>query len=471
MRRLGGGADRAMPWAAARPARRPPTFDKAGDGDDVTLGILVGGVLLGLALWLSWRLPAALLVLALVTVAVRPELLVGGTIGQADWGIPRTLLVLALAFNALRYGVRRQINWPVAALIVVLALNLLLGDLHPKLTPFLMIEGFAVLVLPFAFTSVLLAPGSRHGYAIAIALLPVLSAAVGALMQLGDPVPQWGFQGGAGAPSRLAGATGHPEPFAILAFAGYAVALHEATRPGRPYAGALAVVNVVLVILSGTRMAIFAAAVLLLAYGAISQDLRDRLLRHRWLTGAAALVVLVAAALYWPDLHQRLFEAESGQVQMSARTDIWSFYLEELGLSPLFGRGIGSGYVAGTDWLTGLTRSTPHNEYLHLLVAGGVVGMGLCLTAIVLWYRQLMQAVASNDRQFLLALVPAVAIYACTADLLIYWAGLALFAYFGVLLTRARAGAALPETRRRTVVGRRAGQPTVRRAELFRPEP
>ncbi len=429
-------------------SRSPRTIKVAG-GDEVTLGILIGGVLLGLTLWFSWRQPALLMILGLLTVGVRPELLLGGAIGQVDWGIPRTLLVLALIVNALRYGVRRQINWPVAALVLVLVQGLLLGHLNPKLTPLLMLEGLAVLALPFAFTSVAPVPGSRRRLALVIALLPLLSAVVGALMQLGDPVPHWGFQSTEDEPWRLAGAAGHPEPFAILAFCGLAVALHETSRPGRPYAVALAVVNLMLVILSGTRMAIFATGVLLLTYGALSADLRGLLLRRRWLTGLAAVAVAAVAALYWPFLYQRLFEGDTGHVELSSRGNIWRFYLQEFRLSPLFGRGLGAGYIAGAEDLSYLRRTTPHNEYLHFLVEGGVVGFGLCLAAIGLWYRQLLQVVEANDRLFLLALAPALALYAFTVDLLIYWAGLALFAYLGILPTRVGVWALLPQTRRR----------------------
>jgi O-antigen ligase len=425
----------------------------------MTFGVLAGAVLLGLTLWLSWRLPvlpAALMILGLLTVAVRPELLLGGTIGQADWGLPRTLLVLALIVNALRYGVDWRINWPVAALILVLVQDLLLGHLHPKLTPVLMLEGFAVLALPFAFTSVAPVAVSRRTFGLVIALLPLFSAVVGALMQLGDPVPHWGFQRAVEEPWRLAGAAGHPEPFAILAFSGFAVALHEMARPGRRREAVLAVVNLVLVILSGTRMAIFAAGVLLLTYGALSQDLRQLPLRRRWLTAAAAVVVVAVVALYWPFLHQRLFEGGSGNLEMSSRDEIWRFYLQEFRLSPLFGRGLGAGYVAGVGKLGDLWRTTPHNEYLHFLVEGGVVGFGLCLAAIGLWYRQLLRALGANDRLFLLALAPALAVYAFTVDLLIYWAGLALFAYLGALVIRARAPDPLPAARR----GPEAQQPT-----------
>jgi O-antigen ligase len=414
----------------------------------MTFGILVGGVLLGLALWLSWRLPAALMILGLLTIAVRPELLLGGTIGQVDWGISRTLLVLALIVNALRYGVRWRINWPVAALVVVLVLGLLLGHRQPELTPVLMLEGFAVLALPFAFTSVAPVPGSRRTLGLVVALLPVLSAVVGALMELGDPVPHWGFQRSVGDPWRLAGAAGHPEPFAILAFCGFAVALHEMARSGRRSVTVLAVIDLVLIILSGTRMAIFAAGVLLLTYGALSRNLRRLPLRRRWLSGVATALVVVVAALYWPSLHHRLFDADTGHFDMSARGEIWPFYLKEVRLSPWFGHGLGAGYIAGAKALNDLWRTTPHNEYLHYLVEGGVVGFGICMAAIGLWYRQLLQALGRNDRLFLFALAPAVALYAFTVDFFIYWPGLALFAYLGALPQRVRAP--LPETRSET---------------------
>ncbi len=437
----------------------------------VTAGILIGGVALALVLGLSWRFPSLPLVAGLLTLAVRPELLAGGTIGQLDWGVPRTLLVLALVINALRHGLRRQINWPIGALLAVLVLSPALGQLHPRLTWLLMVEGFAVLALPWAFTSVALAPGSRRGHAAVIALLPLLCALVGALMSLSQPVPTWGFKGSFEEIYRLGGALDNPEAFAILAFAGFAVALHEATRPGRGYAGWLAMLNLVLVILSGTRMVIFAAAVLLAAYASLSPALREMLQRQRRLAIASGLALVATVVLYWPSLQMRLFDSTSGEVFLSGRDSLVSFYWEEFLLSPLFGRGLGVGYVAGADWLTNLPRNTPHNEYLHLLVTGGAVGFLLCAAAIALWSRQLYLAAADNDRPFLLALAPAFGLCALTADVLLYWTGLALFAYLGVMLTRSQA--VMPARRARA----RAAEPgppaalsEPRRAALFRPE-
>jgi len=438
----------------------------------VALGMLIGGGALVLVLTLSWRLPALPMALGLLCLAVRPELLLGGTIGQQDWGVARTLLVLGLVANALRYGVRRQANWPIAALLAVLVLSPVLGDPPPKLTPLLMLAGFAVLALPWAFTNVVLAPGSRRGYAALLAALPLLSAVFGVLVGLAEPTPSWGFDGSFEGVYRFGGALHNAEAFALLAFAGLAVALHETTRPGRPYAGWLALINLILVILSGTRMTILAALVLLVAYGSLSQALREALQRRRWFAGSAAAALVAVVVIYWPSLQQRLFAADGEGVNMSGRDELWNFYIEEFMLSPLFGRGLGVAYVAGTDWLAGWPRTTPHNEYLHLLVAGGAVGFLLCMAGIALWYRQLLMTVPDNDRPFLLALAPALGLQAFTADVLIYWSCLGLFAYLGVMLTRARAGAsvALPDPAP-VEEPAPAAPPEIRRTALFRPEP
>ena len=290
--------------------------------------------------------------------------------------MPRTLLVLALAFNALRYGVRRQINWPIAALLAVLVLSPALGELHPRLTPLLMLEGFAVLALPFAFTSVVLAPGSRRGYAAVIALLPLLSALVGALMSLGRAGADLGLPGLVREVYRLGGALDNPEAVrdpGLRRLRGGA-ARGDPAGPAPTPAGSRSL-NLVLVILSGTRMAIFAAAVLLRPMAACRRTLREMLLRQRWLRSPAGWRWSATVVLYWPSLQHAAVRGRQRRGHTVGPRRPLELLLEEFLLSPLFGRGLGVGYVAGADWLTDLTRNTPHNEYLHLLVAGGAVGL------------------------------------------------------------------------------------------------
>ena len=217
------------------------------------VAVVGGGALLVLILWLSWRKPTWLLMLALASLAIRPQVLWGGPQVGWHWGLHQTLIVFALAMNALRYGVRTTINWPILALVVIFALNLLLGVLHPDVNVALMAESLALFALPFAIPQVVLAPGSRRALALVIALAPLLSVALGGLLQLAGVHAVFSYDQWTENWYRLAGAIGDPATFAALAFAGFAVALHEWTRPGRRYAIYLAIVNLALVILSGTR--------------------------------------------------------------------------------------------------------------------------------------------------------------------------------------------------------------------------
>jgi O-antigen ligase len=388
-------------------------------------------VLGAVALWLSWRWPTALLLVALAALAVRPQIYFGAPDVGLGWGLHQSLLLLALLVNAARYGVRRTINWPILALALVFALNLAGSDLDPKVKPALMASAFGVLALPFAFTQVVLAPGSRRILCLTIASLPLLSVALEAVVALLGPRGffEW----------RLHGMTGNAAVFAVLAFTGFAVALHESTRRGRPFLGLLAAANLALVVLSGTRMAIFASGLFLVIYVLASPALRQQWRKRRIEAAVGAVLVAAAAWYYLPMLLWRAFEPRGDGIRLSGRDELWPFYYDQFLMSPVFGRGLGSGFVGAQYWLE-YSVPAPHNEYLHLLVVGGVVGAAACFAAIFLWCRQLWRTVASHDRTFLLALLPAYAAYALIDNVLIYATGLALFAYFGVLLTRAGPG-------------------------------
>jgi O-antigen ligase len=395
------------------------------------LPVLVGGTFILFALWLSWRRPTWVFVIALASLAMRPELLWGGPSTGYAWGIQHTLLVYALLVNGARYGIRTTINWPIMALGTVLAFNLMFGNLHPKLTLPFMLASLAILALPFSLTQVDLAPGSRRLFGFVIAALPLLSVATGAILEITDIAMlfeglQWGRP-------RLKGATGQAAAFALIAFAGFAVAVHESTRPGRAYAPCLAIANLALVILSGTRMAILASAMFLVAYLVMSVALRELLRARRLIMPLAGIVIAAVGAYYWPILLARMFHGE-GPFAMSGRQDLWPSYLEEFWLSPIFGRGIGAGFIALSDGSEEF--SVPHNEYLHFLVIGGIAGAAMCLGAIALWYRGLLQQSSPNDREFLLALIPALAVYGLTDNVVLYWSILPLYAYLGVLLAR-----------------------------------
>jgi O-antigen ligase len=419
---------------------------------ETSLIYAAGAVVIGAAaLWLAWRSPTGLLVLALVALAIRPQIYFGAPEVGVGWGLHQTLLLVALLVNAAKQGMRRTINWPIAALALVFVLNLAFSDLDPKVHPVLMASAFGVLALPWTFTQVVLAPGSRRILALTIASLAPLSVVIGTV------VASFGSH-----PLRLQGATGNPAVFALLAFTSFAVALHESTRRGRPFLGVLAAVNLSLVVLSGTRMAIFVSGLFLAIYAFMSPALREQWRKRRIEAAVGAGLVVAAAWYYWPTLRWRLYESGGGDsIRLSGRDDLWPLYYDQFLLSPAFGRGLGSGFVGALYWRD-FAVPTPHNEYLHLLVIGGVIGAAACGAAIFLWFYQLWQTVPRHDRGFLVALLPALAAYAVIDNVLIYVTGLALFAYLGVLLTRAAPGLGGEDGGRRRSTSRSARRSRVR---------
>jgi teichuronic acid biosynthesis protein TuaE len=426
-----GAADRARAWFETA----IPAFDV---GVDPTLvAVSMAAAVLALALWGAWRWPAFMLALALAALAVRPELLWGDRNVGYEWGLHQTLLLVGLAANALHFGLRKAINWPILALAGVFGLNLLFGHLHDDLTTGLMLTGLALLALPFAFTHVILAPDARGVCTLAIALAPLLSVAIGALIQAAGIHTMFADFG-----DRLEGATGNAGVFGALAFAGFAVALHESAvrARGRSWMGALASVNLVLVILSGTRTSMLASAVLLLAYVLTSGQFRERLRRSRAVVLFAIALIGAAVTLYAPTLYSRVLDS-------LGRAGIWARFYDEFWRSPIFGRGLGSAFI--TKKPLELLYAAPHNEYLHLLVVGGALGFVLCMTAMALWYADIFRTAAPGDRKFLLSVAAALAVYALADNILVYPTALGLFVYLGVIGQPREAGSAVAIATRR----------------------
>lgn len=392
------------------------------------------------------RLPTLLALLALAALALRPELLLGGPLVNAGWHSHYSLLVLGLGANALLFGLRRRPNWPVLALLLAALLAGLLGRLAPAATLGDHAVGLVVLALPWLFVQVRLEPGSRTLYAATIAWAPAASVLLGLLLQLAGIRPVVSWHGYVAGFFRLQGAAGIAADLALLGFAGLAVALHEWLRLRRAWAGAAVVANLVIIILTGTRMALLASLVLLAGHAARSAALRARLRSGRL---RVALTVLGLAFLaYLPSLYTRLFSGAGGSIGLSGRDELWTFHFAEFLASPWFGRGPGAGFVAGRAVLD-YPLPLPHNEYLHLLVAGGIVGAGLCLAGLALWYLETRRLLEPRDRRYLAATLPALAVYALTENVLSLPSGLGLFVYVAVLAAaNRRVGARLAEDRR-----------------------
>ena len=146
------------------------------------------------------------------------------------------------------------------------------------------------------------------------------------------------------------------------------------------------------------------------------------------------MIIIASFVLYFVILEIRTFPGIASSIDWSGREKLWPTYWDEFLLSPFFGRGIGAGLIAIIDGRGG--PSIPHNEYLHLLVNGGLIGCLLVIVAMGRWLWELFDIASPNDQEFMLALCPAFAAYAFASDVLLSWSFLPLFAYFGVLLTQ-----------------------------------
>jgi O-antigen ligase len=113
---------------------------------------------------------------------------------------------------------------------------------------------------------------------------------------------------------------------------------------------------------------------------------------------------------------------------MSGRDTIWAGYLQKFSGSPTFGRGLGA------TALVSVYFDLPHNDYLRLLVEGGVVGFLVYAGAVVLWGRRMIAGIDPSERAFAQAIFTALAVYALTDNLLTMPPTLMAFVYLGLML-------------------------------------
>jgi O-antigen ligase len=377
------------------------------------------------------RWPTLFLAIVLASFAIGPQWLLADELPYRllVLAIPmqQLLLIAALAANAYRYGVRPGIvGWPLLAVLLLLLESALLANRAPQLSAARMAIAALGLALPWGLPAVAVEPGTRARYALLLALLPCLCAVLGLALQAAGLYAA--VTGSSTRVLRLQGAS-NAGWLVCLAFAGFAIALHEALRGRRLDFAALAAVNVALAVLTGGRMGIGAGVVFAATYCLLDDRITTGTARlPRWLVGFG----LLAAAVLFGWLLVETYHEPADMLDPSGRDVIWARCLEQFRQSPIFGHGIGA---------TALVRSyfsLPHNVYLRLLVEGGVVGFLLYGAAILLWGRRLLARIDPGERAFAKALLLALAVYALTDNLLTMPPALIAFFYLGLMLGEPR---------------------------------
>jgi O-antigen ligase len=409
------------------------------------LWIALGSVALAVVARLGLRRPTILACAVLATFALGPQWILAGRVAPellaAAAPAQMLLLLVALLASGARYGFCLDSrNWPLLAVLWLLAQGLVLANLDPAITPLALLAATLGFALPFSLIHVALEPGSRAHYALLIALLPALSVALGTALDLLEAHTL--FSGSQDRGMRLRGAS-NAGWLAFLGFVGFAVAFHEAIRGRRGAFAGLAGLNLLVTILSGGRMGLIACAVLSVTYALLTPALRTiaALLGVIAVIGTAAVLPVVGLEL---PIHE-LAEHRDRLFDLNGRDRLWRRYLDEVRPNPMFGRGLGAAE-------RGRYHDLPHNEYLRLLVDGGLVGAVLYVGAVLAWGRRVLRLIRPGERSFVCALFLALGIFALTDNILLMPAGLLPFFYLAVVRIRP---ARVPRRRPRP-----AGQPT-----------
>ncbi|MGH6905655.1 MAG: O-antigen ligase family protein [Geminicoccaceae bacterium] len=405
------------------------------------LWIALGGATLALMAWLGFRRPTALVWVVLATFAVGPQWLLAGQVSPQllAGAVPAQMLLLlgALLASGARYGFRLDlVNWPLLAVLWLLAQSLVLANLDPAITPLALLTATLGFALPWCLIHVALQPGSRAHYALLIALLPALCVGIGWGLDLAEARDL--FSGSRVRGDRLRGAT-NAGWLAFLGFIGFAVALHEAIRRRRFDFAGLALLNVLITLLSGGRMALVACGVLSVTYVLLTPALRttSALLGLIAAIGTGALLLVVDPQL---PLHELAQDPER-LLDPNGRDRLWQGYLDQVRANPIFGQGLGAAEPAAYNRL-------PHNAYLRLLVDGGFVGLIIYAAAVLAWGRRVLGLVPPSERGFVCALFLALGVYALTDNILLMPPGLIPFLYLAVMRIPSPRGARRSRRRR-----------------------
>jgi len=391
----------------------------------------------GLALWF----PVAATVIWLLFLASTPEMWLGDLIGHMETIIALDKLAgLGLAgLCILRYGARFDAFNPGLAFPALFIAGAAHG-LYPGLTLAASLRSLVGSAAPFAFSFSRL---SRRWAAAVIRVAcwaPLVVVLFGAGLTMLGLRPLFVVQEGA---VRLF-ASSLPAFLGGFALIGIYAGTVELFRGGRVADMALLIVNAAILLLTGARAPLLAAALLtgaaLLAVPSARFGLRRRL--PLILAGGLVLPLALAAARALSFL--RVIDlAELGQgASLSNRALIWPVFQAAANRSPWLGWGVGAGKVVvrlDSPLARLLGTNAAHNEYLRLAVEGGYPGLILVILLMGLWAWHHTKAMAMPDRALMRLVFLAFAAHSFTDNTMIATTGSLMFAWVSAVFARAAA--------------------------------
>jgi O-antigen ligase len=229
-----------------------------------------------------------------------------------------------------------------------------------------------------------------------------------------------------------------PAFLAVFGYVSFLVCVYKVIVEKRRGFIFLLLLNLALIIFSGTRMPSLLAVMLagLMIFFASKDTLKGASKVNLLLLGL--IFVSIVMAFYWPQLEARMFAKTSDSaVNLSGRDEIWSYFLAAFYESPVFGKGVGAGVVLLDDVVI-YSSHAAHNEYLRLLVDGGVVGLLLYIGGIVTQLAIEAKHLTRDEKVLIFGFFGLLAIYSLTDNTLTAPPTLVMGLVLAIFLQKAR---------------------------------
>jgi len=298
------------------------------------------------------------------------------------------VISLALMVPAVvRYGVRPKINQGILALTLILLASFVAATRLPALDVTQMFQTYVGLSIPLMVFNLRLNERAIDSHLAVIAWLPMMSVILGYMAQFAGLSTLDGVQWQAFAPEEMTGAhrlagINIPAALAALAYVSFFVSVYQAILYRKNGYYGMAVVALLITVLSGSRGPL-GAELLFSGLGvafASRRELPGSMKINFAVVGAVVLVV--GLALYWPNLQGRFAggttaTGDTEVLNTSGRSQIWQVEFDAWQKNPAFGRGLGAGAIILLDstWGNLVQARATHNEYLRLLLDGGIFGL------------------------------------------------------------------------------------------------
>ncbi|WP_235950217.1 O-antigen ligase family protein [Paenibacillus apii] len=374
--------------------------------------VAVAAVGLLLLLVVSLTRPDYISYFVLLTTAISINFLYGGSLfGMEILSLYKLAMLALLVPCILVNGLRFKLSYPLWALAAIVFMTFTVSIWLPEMTSQIAVKAFIGLSLPFMFLLINWKKEVAERQIRLICLLPAVSLVVGALLQAAHlhPMLNVEFTGAV----RVQGAN-IPSHLAMLAFLGTVIPFIELKRnPGHErFFYTILAVNFMTLIATGTRGPLLALIPMALYY---FLDIFRRYLKGktRYLIPLLCSVAVIAGAVFmqWDNIKKRSFERQTSDgIDLSGRSEAWTYFLDKASGSPLSGRGLGAVTVANDGTLF-IGFVVPHNEYIRFYFDGGYIGSTLLWLSLMAVFLLVYRALAPPVKMYYLLLIAAFLIY------------------------------------------------------------